>query len=121
MKSLILIFAFFSASAFAQPSDWATVSQSKEKDYQVKISSLAINKQNNPQAIIRTRTIAKNSFVFHLVSITKMDCDNGFGNLFFYDTSHKLQFTVEFVKNGGTHAANIADLLCIFEKPMNSV
>lgn len=111
MKSLILILAFFSASAFAQNS-WFSVSDKNAKvKFFVNIASLNINEFGNPEAIIKTDS-DKHGISFNFVLMTKKDCTNGYGHLYWYDMKKVFDATSEYVVKGGTNATNIGDILC---------
>lgn len=118
MKLLILILAFLSSSAFAQ-NHWFNVSKKDAKgQFFVNLQSLEINEYGNPMAIVKLQA---EKISFNFVAISKKDCVNGYGNLFWYDMNKKVDSTSEYVYQGGTNSTNIADILCDFLKRQPSV
>lgn len=119
MKKLAFIFLFACSSVFAN--DWLVASKNPEITFSIKLSTLTVSKHGNPEAIIRGQSTKNKQLTFEFASITKSDCENGYGSLLFYDTQRVYKYKVEYVKDGGTNASNIADLLCEFIAHKNSV
>lgn len=116
-KILVTLLAFVSLSAFAN-GEWLLISQNKEKTMIVEGKKGSFTIRENGGSII-TRTTPKNKPVFfNVVFMSKKDCDDNYGKVYYYDTNEKFEFSSAYVQNGGTIASADGDLICaLLNKP----
>lgn len=121
MKSLILIFAFFSASAFAQSDEtWHKYAESTDIDFYLKIGSYEPTKDGG--RVIQKAQIKNNPTIrFRIVEMKSKDCKQGYGFVYSYSLDGKLEQKFDYVENGGTIAQDLATSLCNIIKKSPSV
>lgn len=120
MKSLILILAFFSASAFAQNSDWLPIANNKDKTVFVEGKKGSFTSFEKGGQII-TRMKKNNKVDFNIVYMLRKDCANGFGKIYYFDTSDTFLYSSDYVENGGNLSQAEGDTVCRLLKKENAV
>ena len=110
MKSLILILAFFSASAFSQNA-WFDYSESENWKYQVKAGSFEKTKDGG-SILLRTTHKTNATTNFYTASIKTSDCKKGIGKTTWRKLNGEIYQEYDFVSEGGTIASYIGDGIC---------
>jgi hypothetical protein len=87
MKSLILILAFFSASAFAQD-PWFFISSTDTHNYYGKKESFETTKTGG-KFIIRFEAKNSNKPFFTFAEMKTSDCNKKYGTVYFFDFNGK--------------------------------
>lgn len=110
MKSLILILAFFSASAFAND-PWFFISSTDTHNYYAKKESFELTKSGGRFLM---KFMGKNSDkpFFSFVEMRTADCKKEYGTVFILDLDGKKEFEAPYVSNGGTTAQIMGDMAC---------
>lgn len=115
MKTLIaFILAFASLSAHAE---WVELTKTADATttYYYKLNSHKKFKTES-QIIIKAEYANGDNSDFRIIKMTETDCKNEFGNVRFFDTSNRLLFSHDYVKNGGTIAQYLGDIICLMRE-----
>ena len=110
MKSLILILAFFSASAFSQ-NPWINYTETDNWKYEVKAASFE-NTKDGGFILMRTTNKTNNQMSFYKISMKTSDCKKGLGKTTWQKLNGEILSEFDFVTDGGTIASNIAQVVC---------
>jgi hypothetical protein len=110
MKKLFLIFAFFSASAFAQNS-WFDYTESDNWKYQVKTGSFE-NTKDGGSILLRTMHKTNQTTHFYVASMKTIDCKKGIGKTTWRKLNGEIYKEYDFVSDGGNIASYIGDGIC---------
>lgn len=113
MKKLILSVLLIVGMNFAFASEWYEFETRKDGTSMfIKKNSYSFNQSKQTgQAIVRM-TIKKGAPLFAIVVMKSSDCQQGFGSVYFYNTSMFLENQMEYVENGGTIAQTVATAIC---------
>ena len=121
MKSLILILAFFSVSAFAQPNDsWLHIAESKNFNFYLKKGSMELTK-DGAKIVQSAQKKDGGNPQFYIIQMKSADCKIGYGTIYQYTLNGKLYDSLDYVENGGTVAQQFGDILCYYIKTEPSI
>lgn len=98
--------------AFAEnTSNWVSVASDGTTNYSAKKGTYKNNKgESSLLMMFESRTDKK--VTYYKVSIKNSDCDNGYGNLHFFNMSGGLAFQGDYVADGNSVGAGIGDFIC---------
>lgn len=116
MKNLLLILLMTISVTVNAADEWFFVSSTDKLNYDVKVGSVRIIKNNAGVPVVvgvgKVTNKANNEISFEQVYVTLSHCAAGYGSLVTVDLNGKVNYDNDFVFGGGTMASTISKFLC---------
>ncbi|WP_270455380.1 hypothetical protein [Klebsiella quasipneumoniae] len=92
-------------------SNWIPVASDDTTNYSAKKGTYR-NVKGESSLLMMFESRTEKKVTYYKVSIKNADCDNGYGNMFFYTMDGKLAFQGDYVADGNSVGAGMGDFIC---------
>jgi hypothetical protein len=111
MNKIIAVLALIASTVSIADDGWVKIA---DNAWIQKGSAVA-----DAEVVGATIRIKSDTVKFYRFAVTGEVCDKGYGHVVVTNINFEDASKIDYVKNGGTLAANIADILCIIKKQLN--